>query len=169
MTRSKVVCILFLAVGLAACARECPEPVAEEPSQPAPVAATTEEPSQEEINKRNAIAFYEAAINEKDFEKASQYMGDVYIQHNPLAADGPEGLKAFLDFARENLGSFKVEIKQAFADGDYVVLHVHAKANPDDRGSAVMDIFRFENGKVVEHWDVIQPIPEQAMNDNTMF
>jgi predicted SnoaL-like aldol condensation-catalyzing enzyme len=169
MTRSNVVLVLFLAAGLAACAQECPEPVAvEEPSQPEPVAAT-EEPSQEEINKQNAIAFYEAAINEKDFEKASQYMGDEYIQHNPLAADGPEGLKAFLAFAKENLGSFKVEIKQAFADGDYVILHVRARANPEDRGSAVMDIFRFEDGKVVEHWDVIQPIPEQAMNENTMF
>ena len=92
-----------------------------------------------------------------------------YIQHNPLAADGPEGLKSFLEFAKANLGSFKVEFKQVFADGDYVIVHVHATAGPEDRGSAVMDIFRLENGKVVEHWDVIQPIPETANNENTMF
>lgn len=127
------------------------------------------EQAQEQHNMETVIAFYNAAINDKDFEAASQYLGDIYIQHNPLAADGPEGLKAFLDFARENLASFKIEIKQAFADGDYVILHVHAKRDPDDRGSAVMDIFRLEDGKVVEHWDVIQPIPESSANDNTMF
>jgi len=154
--RSNVVVLLVLAAGISACAQDCGDAVAEAAEQ-------------EELNKKNAIAFYEAAINDKDFEKASQYLGDKYIQHNPLAADGPEGLKAFLDYARENLASFKVEIKQAFADGDYVILHVHAKASPGDRGSAVMDIFRFEDGKVVEHWDVMQAIPEEAMNDNTMF
>jgi predicted SnoaL-like aldol condensation-catalyzing enzyme len=132
-------------------------------------AQDTAGPSLEDQNKETVIAFYNAAINDKDFEAASVYLGDQYIQHNPLAADGPAGLKAFLDFARDNLSSFKVEIKQAFADGDYVILHVHAKRGPDDRGSAVMDIFRLENGKVVEHWDVIQAIPETAMNENTMF
>jgi predicted SnoaL-like aldol condensation-catalyzing enzyme len=126
-------------------------------------------PTEEERNKETVIAFYDAAINDKDFEAASAYLGDKYIQHNPLASDGPEGLKAFLDFAKDNMGTFKVEFKQVFADGDFVIVHAHAKANPEDRGSAVMDIFRLENGKVVEHWDVIQPIPETSANDNTMF
>ena len=125
--------------------------------------------SDEERNKEVVIAFYNAAINDKDFEAASAYLGDKYIQHNPLAADGPEGLKAFLDFAKENMSEFKVEFKRVLADGDFVMVHAHARANPDDRGSAVMDIFRLENGKVVEHWDVMQAIPEKAMNDNTMF
>lgn len=120
-------------------------------------------------NKEVVVAFYNAAINDKDFEAASVYLGDKYIQHNPLAADGPEGLKAFLDFAKENLPDFKAEIKKVFADGDHVILHVHATRGPEDRGSAVMDIFRLEDGKVVEHWDVIQPIPETSANDNTMF
>lgn len=154
MYYGKATAMALIAIGLGACAGDCPEPQAS---------------SREEANKETVIAFYDAAINDKDFEKASQYLGDEYIQHNPLAADGPEGLKAFLDFAKENLGTFKVEIKQAFADGDYVILHVHAKASSEDRGSAVMDIFRLEDGKVVEHWDVIQPIPEQSANDNTMF
>jgi len=125
--------------------------------------------SAEERNKEIVIAFYDAAINDKDFEAASAYLGDKYIQHNPLAADGPEGLKAFLAFAKENMSEFKVEFKRVLADGDFVMVHAHARANPDDRGSAVMDIFRLENGKVVEHWDVMQAIPEKAMNDNTMF
>jgi len=124
---------------------------------------------QAERNKETVIAFYNAAINDKDFEAASQYLGDTYIQHNPLAADGPEGLKAFLDFAKANLAGFKVEFKRVLADGDFVVVHAHATAGPEDRGSAVMDIFRLENGKVVEHWDVIQAIPEKAMNTNGMF
>jgi predicted SnoaL-like aldol condensation-catalyzing enzyme len=123
----------------------------------------------EERNKEIVVAFYDAAINDKDFEKASAYLGDVYKQHNPMAADGPEGLKTFLEFARENLATFKVEFKRVLADGEFVIVHAHAKANPEDRGSAVMDIFRVEDGKVVEHWDVMQPIPETAMNDNTMF
>jgi len=132
-------------------------------------AGNTAAKADEERNKEIVIAFYNAAINDKDFEAASAYLGDKYIQHNPLAADGPAGLKAFLDYAKENLSTFKVEFKRVLADGDFVVVHAHARANPDDRGSAVMDIFRLENGKVVEHWDVIQAIPEKAMNDNTMF
>jgi predicted SnoaL-like aldol condensation-catalyzing enzyme len=123
----------------------------------------------EETNKETVVAFYDAAINDKDFDAASAYLGDKYIQHNPLAADGPEGLEAFLEFARDNLSGFKVEFKRVLADGDFVIVHAHATNGPDDRGSAVMDIFRLEGGKVVEHWDVIQPIPETAQNDNTMF
>ena len=123
----------------------------------------------EEQNKKTVTAFYDAAINDKDFAAASVYLGDKYIQHNPLAADGPEGLKAFLEFASANLSGFKIEFKRVLADGDFVIVHGHARNGADDRGSAVMDIFRLENGKVVEHWDVIQAIPETAQNSNTMF
>lgn len=123
----------------------------------------------EEQNKKTVIAFYDAAINDKDFAAASAYLGDKYTQHNPLAANGPEGLQAFLEFASANLSGFKVDFKRVLADGDFVIVHAHATNGPDDRGSAVMDIFRLENGKVVEHWDVIQAIPETARNDNTMF
>jgi len=132
-------------------------------------ACETADKAQQEQNKEIVIAFYNAAINEKDFEAASQYLGDVYIQHNPLAADGPEGLAAFIEWAKVNAATFQVEFKRVLADGDFVVVHSHATAGPEDRGSAVMDIFRLENGKVVEHWDVIQAIPETAMNQNGMF
>ena len=125
--------------------------------------------SQEEMNKKTVLAFYDQAINNKDFEAASKYLGDKYIQHNPLAQDGPEGLKNFLAFAKENLPEYRTEFKQVFADCNYVIVHAHARSNPDDRGTAVMDIFRLENGKVVEHWDVVQPIPETANNENGMF
>lgn len=126
-------------------------------------------PDQEEMNKKIVLDFYDKAINQKDFAAASQYLGTKYIQHNPLAADGPEGLKNFLEFAKKNLATYHTEFKRVLADGDFVVVHALAKANPEDRGTAVMDIFRVENGKVVEHWDVAQPIPEKAANENGMF
>ena len=85
------------------------------------------------------------------------------------AKDGPEGLKAFLAFLREKFPDYHSDIKRVFADGDYVILHVHNVPTPGSRGNAIIDIFRLENGKVVEHWDVRQEIPEQAANTNTMF
>jgi predicted SnoaL-like aldol condensation-catalyzing enzyme len=124
---------------------------------------------QMEENKKIVAAFYDAALNKKDFEEASKYLGSKYIQHNPVAADGPEGLKAFLAFLKDKFPNNRSEIKRIFADGDYVIVHVHAVREPGTRGNAIIDIFRLENGKVVEHWDVIQPIPEKAANNNGMF
>ena len=127
---------------------------------------------QEERNKKIVIDFYDKAINQKDFEAASAHLGPKYIQHNPLAADGPEGLKNFLAFAKQNIPGYRTEFKRVLADGDFVIVHAHARANPDDpadRGTAVIDIFRLEGDKVVEHWDVVQPVPEKASNTNTMF
>lgn len=120
-------------------------------------------------NKKAAMEFYEAAINKKDFEAASKFIGNRYVQHNPGAADGPEGLKAFLGFLREKFPDYHSDIKRAFADGDHVILHVHNIPQPGARGRAIIDIFKFENGKVVEHWDVAQDIPEKPRNNNGMF
>ena len=120
-------------------------------------------------NKRNVVEFYEKAINQKDFDAASKYLGSRYIQHNPVAADGPEGLKAFIGFLRAKFPNAKSEIKRVFAEGDYVILHVHAVREPGTRGRAIIDIFRLENGKIVEHWDVAQDVPEKAANSNGMF
>jgi len=122
-----------------------------------------------EINKKNVVEFYDKAINQKDFEAAAKYLGPRYTQHNPAAADGPEGLKAFLGFLREKFPNARSEIKRVFADGDYVILHVHAVREPATRGAAIVDIFKLENGKIVEHWDVRQEIPEKAANSNGMF
>jgi len=125
---------------------------------------------QMEINKKNVVEFYNAALNEKDFEKASKYLGATYIQHNPVAADGPEGLKGFIAFLKDKFPNNKSDIKRVFADGNYVIVHVHAVRTPGDRGNAIIDIFRLDdNGKVVEHWDAVQPIPEKAANNNGMF
>src|SRR5262245_12220820 len=124
---------------------------------------------QQEQNKRTVLDFYEKAINQKDFEAASKHFGPRYTQHNPNAADGAEGLKAFLQVLKEKFPNSKSEIKRVFADGDYVILHVHAVREPGTRGSAIVDIFKLEGGKIVEHWDVVQPIPEKAANGNGMF
>jgi predicted SnoaL-like aldol condensation-catalyzing enzyme len=132
-------------------------------------AALAADAAAQEANKRTVIAFYEAGINDKDFAKAAQYFGPRYIQHNPGAADGVEGFHRFVDFLREKFPNAHSEIKQVFADGDYVILHVHAVREPGTRGNAIIDIFRLESGKIVEHWDVVQPIPEQAANPNGMF
>jgi predicted SnoaL-like aldol condensation-catalyzing enzyme len=92
-----------------------------------------------------------------------------YTQHNPTAKDGPEGLQGFINFLKDKFPNNKSEIKRIFADGDYVIVHVHAVREPGTRGSAIIDIFKLENGKVVEHWDVVQPIPENPQNNNGMF
>ncbi|MBV8186604.1 MAG: nuclear transport factor 2 family protein [Alphaproteobacteria bacterium] len=120
-------------------------------------------------NKKAVLEFYDKALNQKDFDAAAKYFGPHYIQHNPGAPDGIEGFKAFIAMRKEKFPMAKSEIKRAFADGDYVILHVHAVREPGERGNAIVDIFRLENGKIVEHWDVVQPIPEKTANDNGMF
>ena len=124
---------------------------------------------QEEANKKVVLDLYEKGINQKNFEAAAKNFGPRYIQHNPRAKDGPEGFAAFIDVLKAKFPSYHSEIKKVFADGDYVILHVHNVPAPGERGAAIIDIFRLENGKVVEHWDVRQDIPEQSANNNTMF
>jgi predicted SnoaL-like aldol condensation-catalyzing enzyme len=140
----------------------------------APAQAQTTDAQKMERNKKNVVEFYNAVLNEKDFDKASKYVGATYIQHNPIGADGLEGIKGFINFLRDKFPNNKSEIKRVFADGNYVIVHVHAVRNPGtgERGNAIFDLFRLDdNGKVVEHWDAVQPIPdpEKALNKNGMF
>ena len=121
-----------------------------------------------ETNKRNVMEFYDLIINKKDFDSARKYMGDRYKQHNPFVADGPEGLKAFIDYLKTDFPNAHSEIKKVIAEGDYVVLHVHSWRN-ETLQRAIIEIFRLENGQIDEHWDVIQEIPESSKNDNGMF
>ena len=125
--------------------------------------------AQEEANRKAVLAFYEKGLNETDAESALAYVGDRYVQHNPNAADGPEGFRKFIGFLREKFPNSHSEIKRSFVDGDYVILHVNAVREPGTKGNAIVDIFKLENGKIVEHWDVVQPIPENPANNNTMF
>jgi predicted SnoaL-like aldol condensation-catalyzing enzyme len=129
-----------------------------------------EEKQMSEENKKAAIAYFEKALNEFDAAGAAAlYGGKTYTQHNPLIRDGWEGLNEFIAWIRSNFPQSRLQLKHAYADGDFVVLHSHWIRVPGERGEAVVDIVRFDHGKIVEHWDVIQPIPETTANQNTMF
>lgn len=123
-----------------------------------------------EENKRVVWGFLETVFNEhKVDEGMDAYVGETYTQHNPGVADGVEAFREnFKETFAKNPESY-FDIKRMFCEGDHVTVHAHWTQNKDDRGSAVMDIFRLENGRIVEHWDVIQPIPEHIAHDNTMF
>lgn len=136
----------------------------------ASVAGSRSQEKTEAKNKEMVVAFYKMIFQDHKVREALElYVGDRYIQHNPMAPNGTEALIKFFEPYFANNPQARSEIKRVVADGDLVMLHVHAKANETDRGMAVVDIFRVENGKVVEHWDVVQPIPEKAANENTMF
>ena len=122
-----------------------------------------------EANKKLVLDFYEQIIGRKDFEAGRKYMGTTYKQHAPYAADGPEGLRAFVEWFKANFPNHRYEVKRVIAEGDFVMLHLHGMGGLSPHGESVVDIFRVENGKVVEHWDVIQEIPEKPNNTNTMF
>ena len=124
--------------------------------------------AKEEANKKLVTEFYEKVLNQKDIAAIDKYVGP-YRQHNPMALDGAEGLKGYIAYLRESAPQFKAEIRKVLADGDFVILHVHAVPAPGARGLAIVDIFKVANGKLVEHWDVIQEIPEKPANNNGMF
>lgn len=131
--------------------------------------ALAKDAATEANNKRVVLEFYEKGLNQKDADAAIAYLGSRYIQHNPNAADGAEGFRKFIGFLKGKFPQSRSEIKRVFADGDNVILHVHAVREPGTRGNAIIDIFRLENGKIVEHWDVVQPVPETSANSNSMF
>jgi predicted SnoaL-like aldol condensation-catalyzing enzyme len=121
-------------------------------------------------NKETVLAFYRLAFHDKQpAEAVVKYVGTSYRQHNPQVADGPVAFIQFvLGFANQ-FPNASIETKRVVAEGDLVVTHSLLKTTPEDRGTAAVDIFRLEDGQVVEHWDVLQPVPETSANDNTMF
>lgn len=123
-----------------------------------------------ERNKATVLAYYSLAFNDhRPAEAVARFMGPYYIQHNPML---PDGADAFIAFVTDFVAQFpqaSVEIKTVLAEGDRVVTHGLLKTSPEDRGTVAIDIFRLEEGKIVEHWDVLQPFPESSANDHPMF
>jgi predicted SnoaL-like aldol condensation-catalyzing enzyme len=122
---------------------------------------------QEEINKKLVADFYQQLFGDKDVSAIDKYIGDVYIQHNPAAADGKEALKLVVSEWFKNAPKEKIDIQHLGADGNFV--YIHTKAKWGTKVVSVIDIFRIENGKIVEHWDVMQEVPEKSANDHPMF
>ena len=123
----------------------------------------------EQANLDLVLGLFEQVLNPMDSGAVDRFIAPDYIQHSQLAPPGREALKAFLDMIRAETPQAVHDIKRAFVDGDHVVVHYHVRRWPDDKGWAVIDIFRVEDGRIVEHWDVLQDVVEGGPNPNGMF
>jgi len=125
--------------------------------------------AEEQANLDVVLGLFEAVLNPMDSSKVDQFVAPDYIQHSQLAPPGRDALKAFLDMIRAETPQAVHDIKRAFVDGDHVTVHYHVRRSSDDKGWAVIDIFRLEDGLIAEHWDVLQDVTEGGPNPNGPF
>lgn len=125
--------------------------------------------AQEEINRTLVIKFYDRFFNQHQVDEAAKMVAENYRQHNPTVPDGKEPFVSYYRDFFKKVPTSRARIIRSSVDGDIAWLHVHSTNNEKDHGEAVVDIFRVRDGIIVEHWDVIQAVPEAAENNNTMF
>ena len=121
-----------------------------------------------EQNKKTVVEFYQKLFGDKDLSVIEQYITEDYIQHNPIAADGRQALKDVLGPWLANQPKTKVDFQKVVADGDLVILHIKTKSF-SGKDLSLIDMFRLKDGKIVEHWDVMQEVPDQSANPHPMF
>lgn len=117
-----------------------------------------------------AVRLLDMAFNDRKVKDAfDRYVGPPYTQHNPQVPDGIAGALAGVPGLLQAMPNLRYDVKRVLVDGDLVAVHSHLTNGPADPGTAVVDIFRIKDGKAVEHWDVLQPVPTTAANTNSMF
>jgi predicted SnoaL-like aldol condensation-catalyzing enzyme len=125
--------------------------------------------AQEAANHALVMALYHAVLMPMDSARVDEFIAPGYIQHSSLAEPTVAALKAFLDRVRRESPEARQIIHRSFVEDDHVIVHLHVMRWPDDPGLAVVDILRVRGCRIVEHWDVVQPVPDKSANTNGMF
>ncbi|WP_083469269.1 nuclear transport factor 2 family protein [Methylobacterium variabile] len=151
MSRRMIGCLLLLPIASAALA-QAPRDI-----------------QREERNRRLVVEFYEAVFARHDLSAADRYLSEDYIQHNPRVPDGRAPFVAAFSRLFAANPAMRSRILRSATDGDLVFLHVHSQSSPEARGRVIAEIFRVSGDRIVEHWDVMQDIPETAANNSGML
>jgi predicted SnoaL-like aldol condensation-catalyzing enzyme len=138
-------------------------------SSSTPDAPSSDTGTQLEMNKTMVTLFYTQLFNENNYSVIDTYLDPKYIQHNPSIADGTEPLRQFVMDLRVRFPENHNTLERVMGQGDLVVIHHHAIAIPGTPGTAIIDLFKVANGKIVEHWDALQTVPATTANGNDMF